>query len=88
MVEIDRLALGLVPSARSSSVVALSRPNCRLTTACSWSRSRSDMLPVDRGGVNKQRRRRETIVMVLEMGRMLAVFGDLGQEFAKVFEHT
>ena len=43
---------------------------------------------VDRGGVNKQRRRRETIVMVLEMGRMLAVFRDLGQEFAKVFEHT
>jgi hypothetical protein len=43
---------------------------------------------VDRGGVNKQRHRRETIVIVLEMDRMLTVFGDLGQEFAKVFEHA
>ncbi len=40
---------------------------------------------VNLGGVDEQRSRRETIVIVLEVGRMLA---DLGQEFAKAFEHA
>jgi hypothetical protein len=45
------------------------------------------MFAVDRGGVNEQRCRRETIVILPKVDRMIAAFGDLAQEFAKGFEH-
>jgi hypothetical protein len=37
--------------------------------------------------MNQQRRRRKTIVIVLEMDRPFFAFGDVGQEFAKAIEH-
>ena len=43
---------------------------------------------VDGGGMNEQRGRREAVVVMIEVDRMLAAFRYLGQKLAKAIEHA
>ncbi len=44
-------------------------------------------ITVDGGGMDEQRHRREAIVVMREVGRMLVAFRHLGQKLAKARKH-
>ena len=87
MIEIDRRVLGLrrldeqFVSRRLVEIELLLDENVQLIAL--------DVrdVAVDGSGMYEQRRRRQTIVVVPEMGRMLVAFRHFGQKFAEALEH-
>src|SRR3989442_14736638 len=87
MIDIDRLLLGLGGLGHKLVGRRVIKLEATLDDRVQLAALDLRYVAVDRGGMDEQRRRRQTIVVVFEPARMLVAAGQLGHELLEGFEH-